>query len=356
VTIHAWAAAFAVSFALACSPSNTHAPLMLVAHDEAGAYDGSPAGSDGSWADAVIGDAAARDADASDDAFAPDDVENDAARDGGTDGTVPGVTIPPSVCSPAVLWGSGTSLGLAIEAGAALGAVTPDELTIAWTYSTAAGIAVAWADRASSADPFGATQTAAGGYFADDRVALSPDGLRLVVVDADRQGFSELTRSTRTGAGNAFMDASSGSYVNFAAAGLTAGQSLGDPVLSASDTAFYYSVYDGVQSATIYQSLRLLPGDPWPVGAVLSDAPQLAANGSVRRRPTAISSDEQTLFFWDEAVAMERATWVDPLSGAFDTFVDLGTRSGAGPNATCTRLYYAAATDSGAADLLFAAP
>jgi hypothetical protein len=354
MTIRAWTASCAVSFALGCSPSSAYGPLMQVAEDDAGVHDGAP-GSDGAAA-AASSDSAAPGAGESGDAFAPDDVANDAAMDG-TDGALPDVTmLPSSVCSPTSMWGSGTSLGLPMDAGAALGAVTPDELTVAWTYATAAGVAVAWADRASSADPFGAAQVLAGGSFPDDRVALSPDGLRLVAVNADRQGFSELTRSARTGPGSVFGEPSTGSYINFASAGLAAGQSLGDPVLSASDTAFYYSVYDGVQSATIYRTLRLLPGDPWPVGAVLSDAPQLAANGSARRRPTAISSDEQTLFFWDEVGATERAAWVDPLTGAFDIFMDLGTRSGAGPNATCTRLYYATATDGGVEDLLVAAP
>jgi hypothetical protein len=78
-------------------------------------------------------------------------------------------------------------------------------------------------------------------------------------------------------------------------------------VLSASDTAFYYSVYDDVQSATIYRTLRLLPGDPWPVGRCSRTR---RSSRRADRRPTAISSDEQTLFFWDEVVAMERAAWV----------------------------------------------
>jgi hypothetical protein len=194
------------------------------------------------------------------------------------------------------------------------------------------------------------------GTFADDRVALSPDGLRLVAVDADRQGFSELTRPARTGAGNTFGAPSPGGYVNFDAAGtLASGQSFGDPVLGASDTTFYYSVYGGGQSATIYRAARLLAGDTWPLGAPLSGAP-LDAVGTARRRPTAISADDQTLFFWDEVAGLERAGWIDRGTGVFDNFVDLGSRAGAAPNAACDRLYYTAPADAGAAAFLVASP
>ena len=77
-------------------------------------------------------------------------------------------------------------------------------------------------------------------------------------------------------------------------------------------------------------------------GSPLATSTGLAAQGTLRRRPTGISSDEQTLFVWDEVVGMERAAWIDQSTGAFDVFVDLGTRSMAAPESTCSRLYYSA--------------
>jgi hypothetical protein len=258
------------------------------------------------------------------------------------------VTLPGALCDAGASWGPGTPVDVAAPPGAIFQTITPDELTIAWTYDAGASVAVAWADRATTADPFGDPQTAPSGTFADDRVAISPDGLRLVVLNDDRKGFSEMTRPVRAGAGNAFGAPATGAYANFDASGaLGAGQSFGDPVLADGDGAFYYSLYDGVQTATLYRTARLSPGDAWPLGAPISGGPDLAAQGVLRRRPTGVSSDQATLFFWDEVAGIERAAWIDAATGAFDSFVDLGARAGAVPNAACDRLYYAPASDSG---------
>jgi hypothetical protein len=182
----------------------------------------------------------------------------------------------------------------------------------------------------------------AAGSFSTARAALSHDGLHLVVVDADGQGFSELVRTSRTAPGNTFGAPTAGAYSNFAGV-LPAGESYGDPVLSANDSAFYYSVYGGGLTATVFRAARLLPGDAWPVGAALAASSGLAAQGSLRRLPTAISSDEQTLFFWDQVLGTERMAFIDESTGAFDNFVDLGTRAWAAPSSACTTLYYSSA-------------
>jgi hypothetical protein len=62
----------------------------------------------------------------------------------------------------------------------------------------------------------------------------------------------------------------------------------------------------------------------------------------LRRQPTAISSDEQTLFFWDQVMGTQREAFIDESTGAFDIFVDLGARAMAAPNTSCTSLYYSA--------------
>jgi hypothetical protein len=224
-----------------------------------------------------------------------------------------------------------------------LDAVTPDELSIAWTAGTGSAATLMYADRAANTDAFGTPQTVAAGSFSTARAAFSHDGLRLVVVNADGQGFSELTRASRTPPGNGFGAPATGAYTNLDAPGvLSAGESYGDPVLSADDDAFYYSVYGGGLTATIFRTARLLPGDMWPTGAPVAASSGLAAQGSQRRQPTGISSDEQTLFFWDQVLGTERAAFIDESTGAFDVFVDLGAHAMAAPNTSCTSLYYSA--------------
>jgi hypothetical protein len=256
---------------------------------------------------------------------------------------------PNAVCNPSASWGAGALLSISSALDDELDAITPDELTIAWTEGTGSTATIQVADRASSTAAFDAPQAIPAGSFSTARAALSPDGLTLVVVDADGQGFSELTRSSRTAPGNTFGSPATGPFTNFLDA-LPAGESYGDPVLSADDNAFYYSIYApqplpdaGATTTTIFRAARLIPTDMWPLGAPLTTSTGLDAQGTLRKQPTAISSDEQTLFFWDQVTGTERAAFIDESTGAFDDFVSLGARTMAAPNAACTTLYYSAA-------------
>ena len=64
--------------------------------------------------------------------------------------------------------------------------------------------------------------------------------------------------------------------------------------------------------------------------------------GDLVPRPTGMSKDMRTLFFYDEAKKVERAAFRAGPGCAYTTVVDLGDRPGAQPNADCTALYFAA--------------
>ncbi len=250
---------------------------------------GGPGGDDAS-SDAPVsvvesGSAADATADATDAADAPnghgeglaDGPSSSDAGDSGIDGNY----MPPpvgTVCSQTATWGAGTLLSISTPDDDELDSITPDELTIAWTEGTGSSATIEIADRASKTDAFGAPQSLPAGQYTADRVSLSPDGLRLVVVNADAHGFSELTRSARTSS-SAFGAATAGSYSTLNGI-IPPEASYGDPLLGADDAVFYYSVYGGTQTATIYRSARLLSTDPWPAGAALPASTGLAAQGS----------------------------------------------------------------------------
>jgi hypothetical protein len=335
----------------ACSSSSTPGPAPSLDVPDAGRIDSSVP--DGAVTPVPESGSPGPDAQAAGDATS--DAARDAIASAGSDAEAgedaPAFTGPPpaaAACGRTSTWAAGVLLSVSSASDDdVLDSVTPDELSIAWTVGQGNARTLNYADRASTADAFGAPQSLAAGLYVADRASLSPDGLRLVVVNADAQGFSELTRTSR--AGGTFGAATAGSYTNLDAAGvLAAGQSYGDPVLGADDAVFYYSVYGGAgQTQTIYRSARLLAGEAWEVGAALQPSASLAAQGTLRRRPTGISADKQTLFFWDEVGAdagggTERAGWIDETTGVFDAFVDLGARSMAAPNAACSRLYYSA--------------
>ena len=243
--------------------------------------------------------------------------------------------------------------------------MTPDELTIAWSVGSGASAVIYVSDRASTSTAFGAPQTIQDSSIAADHAALSSDGLNLVVVNADGQGFSELTRTSRSAPDNAFGSPGIGDYGNFVGS-LPQGQAFGDPVLDAYGNNFFYSVYStspveagpadgGARHGTVYRASRLLSTDDWPSGAplLLDSSMTFAQEGALRRRPTGISADLQSLFFWDEVTAAEREGWIDTSDGVFDTFVTLGALDMAAPNLACTRLYYSA-QGSSSLDLFYA--
>lgn len=291
---------------------------------------------------------AASDSGASDAGSSADATTRDSGHAGDDAGDSGGVVIPPppALCAPdGGAWGTGTLLAASTSGDDRLDSVTPDELTIAWT----AGASIFYADRSSTSDSFGSARSVAApndvdaGTFANRRAALSPDGLRLVVVNSDGKGFSEMVRAARNGGGNPNFGAPDvGAYTNIDG-DTPDGAFVDDPIVDASDTVFYYSVYGNGATKTIYRSFRLLPTDPWGFGAPLDVGSQLEAVGSQRRRPTGISSDDQTLFYFDETTGTEGVAWINGSTGAFDTFGDLGARLWATSSTSCGTLYYSAA-------------
>lgn len=246
------------------------------------------------------------------------------------------------VCDPAAVWKSGVLIPASTVEDDSLGSLASDELTIAWTSGTEGSSTVHYADRLSTSVPFGAAQTAAGA-FAFDRAALSPDGLRLTVVNADRKGFSELTRVART---DAFGGAAVGSYSSlndFGANIMPAAELFGDPMLSPNDKRLYFSRYGGGRTDTIFASNRIFANDSWDQGTSLGGPSELVAVGATRKRPTGVSVDGRAFFFWDETASTQRVAWYVPTTYMFEKVVDLGAHAMAQPNGQCDRLYYSAA-------------
>ena len=303
---------------------------------------GSDSANDSPTADG--GDAAARDGQASDANANPDGSDADA-------GNFTGPPIGDASCSPTAVWGLGTDLTVSTATDDLLDSVTSDELSIAWTEGAAGARYVYYSDRASTSAAFGSPKNLGENTYTANRVALSPDGLSIAVVNADAHGFSEATRASRS---DAFGSFSEGDFTNINA-DIATGASVGDPVFGETNTQFYFSIYGTSTTTTIYRSLRLTPEDPWGSAGALNVASGLLEVGTNRRQPTGISSDGRTLFFYDQVSSSERAAWINETSGQFDTFADLGTRIYAAPSGSCATLYYSAtATGAPSVDLFTA--
>jgi hypothetical protein len=265
--------------------------------------------------------------------------------------------LPTPVCPPGATWGQGTQLAISTAADDLMGAITPDELSIAWISTNGASVEVLYADEPSAEGPFAtaAMAPAASGFYAPTKVALSPDGLRLLVVASNHKSFGVTTRSSRPGS---FTLAPGGGEVDAINSNIAEGEAsffVDDPVIGAGDTTFYYSFYGSGLVDTLLETTRT-GTTPWPDGVSLSGtAGAFASSGSELRRPTGVSADDLTLFYWDDVDATEKVAWRPRTSESFGAPVTLGAFKGAAPNAACDKLYYSAPGTAGGMDLFVAA-
>lgn len=352
----------ALSAAMACGSGSPTRPAQGAsggstgtAGSAAGAAGTGAAGSAGASgsAGAAGGRAGVDDAGADADADAPETSEA-AADDGGAgDGSqveasdAPAPT--PPLCNPSLAWSSG--IPLAISTGAdQFGAVTPDERTLVWTSTASGAATVYYADRADATVPFANPVSLAltGVDVMSGPVAISPDGLRLALEASDSTFFA-VTRPDRSSPFGAATDTTEFAAVNGEIFASEAVVKLGDPVYGADGETFYYSRFPvgGAQGiATIFEASRM-NADPWSDGIPVNGDPVQETNDEMRRRPSGISADARTIFYWDGATGAEMMAWRTTADGAFANAQSIGAKTGAQPNGACTALYYSAPADGG---------
>lgn len=260
--------------------------------------------------------------------------------DAGVDADAQASAPPPSapgVCDPSAMVGAGTKLGVGDGENKRLGAITADELGIAW--QTPADGVVHYADRAAASDPFGEEQTLdATGLATGERVALAQDGLALYAIAADGRSVLAFTRSSRgdafVGPGSALVDT-----LNAEGASLGAGERFGDLAIAGSGTALLLRRF-GANVASLRLSQRVVPSDPWGATSEIGAQPELATSGGFARRPTGLSADARALFYFDQSSGTEKVAFFDEDATKASHFVDESTRGGLQPNLDCSAVYY----------------
>jgi hypothetical protein len=265
------------------------------------------------------------------------------ADGGGGAGAGAGGSSVAAPCPAGDAWGVGASVSATTSLdGAAMVAVTPDELSLAWVEPIPGGAKIQIADRADVASPFTATQSLADADLDPALgIALSPDGLRLITLRSSGFGFVEYTRNER---GLPLEQPSSAPFAQInALAGATPDLVFADPVIAASDGAFLYSGFSSSPGPTVFESRRADLG-AWPVGSAL-EGDLLARSGGERCRPTGLSADQLSLFYRDAATTHLRVASRTAVASAFVTATDLNAGTSAQPNAACSRLYYTATQD-----------
>jgi hypothetical protein len=249
-----------------------------------------------------------------------------APPDGGT-----GVTF---VCTPSYAWDPLKRVdSIPNEHLGRLGGISPDELTLAWT-ATSGDIYVA--ERATFRDPFGTPLKVNTGAMATDRVALAPTGRTLVAVPVGRNEFVGFEKSSSTGLWSA-TDGLEFTQVRVAFEGGGLGS---EPVLSSDKRSLFFIVTPPGHSPLFYESAWDTVQRSWGLPTLLTNAELQTTPAGKRRRPTGTSADGLTLFFFDEAVNLQRAAWRDAPAAPFRFFTDVGSFPEAATSARCDTLYY----------------
>ena len=285
-------------------------------------------------------DASSRDA-ADDDAAACPPVEE------------PTPAPPQGLCLPTSVWTGPTKLPFSLG-GELLAAITPDERTLAVYRVSGPSGELSVFDRDDDGVSFAEPKLVEPGTpVRPSRAALSPDGLSLVLLGADWRSFVIMERASRT---ESFVPSDDASPAAAAFAKLNAeGAALGpddafdDPTFGADGKSFLYSVLPGGG-----RTLRISSKDAqgvWQVGSPLDDCELQSYGDGKSRRPSGLSADGRTLFYFDEVRNMARAAFRGAPTGLFTSFVDLGQRIAPQPNATCERLY-SSRLEGGATDVV----
>ncbi len=257
------------------------------------------------------------------------------AKDASTDTSGdrdPCVATAPPICAPTASWDPPAAV---FPSGIRhFAAVSPDELHLAW-YDLAGsdggplGV-VRVADRASVTEPF--SDGAVLGQPVDANGAgVSPNGLSLAVTVAGRPALSVRPSLAAPFPGPSTVGIDFGDETAFRSPVVAPNEGLflTQRFVAPGQLPFTFASKVGsryVQDELLIPNIELLSTN---------------ANDLVPR-PTGMSKDLRTLFFYDEAKKVERAAFRAGPGCAYTTVVDLGDRPGAQPNADCSALYYAA--------------
>ena len=257
------------------------------------------------------------------------------------------------LCNPAASVGQGT-LAIGTPDPDLLGAVTPDERVVAWTSipSDGRGPSVNWVERASASATFGAVESLdpSLGPFPFGKVGLSGDGLRLVVASADYSHLSEISRGAF---GTPFATVANTDFPSVnPTGGIDGNQGLGPFVSIALSPDFGFWAF--VSNAGFVLSIRQI--GVWPPGTTPPGFVPNEDSGVTDVDPTGWSSDDQSLFFWDQSLGAERIAWRDSATHAFALMQTIGSaQQYAYPAAGCSKIYYSAPGAGGDLDI-FVAP
>jgi hypothetical protein len=265
------------------------------------------------------------------------------AGDGGSSADGPATL---AVCRQGITWSSAARVTSIAPTGFdRFGSISASTLTVAW--STSAGV-IYVADRISNTGAFGTPVAIDPGaiQLANDRVALSPNGLLLIATLADGSSFATFVRSSVSAPWEPDPSITD-PFHTLASILAEPGGAFSQPVESADGLSFFYLVAVGTGLPVLYESAWNATMSQWDDGTPLPNADFAITSAGQVRRPTGASADRRTLFFFDEVSGHERAAGRDSPTSPFDQFVDLPDLPEAVPSGDCVTVYFHGTDASG---------
>lgn len=257
------------------------------------------------------------------------------AGDGGSELEIGGAPVqaPPGVCDPAMTLGKAQAQDVGVP-GATLLSMTADERSVAFTTGADDLLSLHVADRATASGDFAdKLVTLPEGFDVTSGVALSSDGLELVLVMSDHSGFATLSRVSRSETFEG--DADPTAFVPINQQKPMSGKSVGWPVLSSDGNTLYFVSYFG--ASLVRQSER----DKYGVfdGGTAIDEYTLGGEEGAYKLINGVSSDQRAIFFFDQETSHQMALFRSAPGAPFYDQLDLGERRGASPNTDCSLVY-----------------
>lgn len=246
---------------------------------------------------------------------------------------------PTPLCAPDAAWETTPLEGVATEADERLLAMTPDERTLVFARDQQLFVLD---DGQSSA------LTLPAGYSPDLGVALTSDGLSLVIVQEEGLSFAEVSRPTRTGSFDGAPSAERFRALNEAR--VTSGGRFSSPVLSADGEALYVTVRMGNTVANVWRAT----GEGFRERD-LQDPATLGTEEGEAKRVVGVAADDRTLFVFDEALGYVTAMWRPTPAAEFSEGLAFEDFQTAIPSAACGRIYGTVEV-AGSLDIVVATP
>lgn len=211
-----------------------------------------------------------------------------------------------------------------------------------WTLIGGAGVNAA--RRTSELSDFGLPTGLSGPTLPRERVALDPSGDSAVAFPIGKGTAVVWLRSATFDKWG--LVPTDDRFANVLAA-LPADTFVTEPVLGASGTSFVYLYTPRDGTPVLYESQWDVVAAKWKPGVAVTSPGLASVDATHRRRPTGMSVDDLTLFFFDETVGIERAAWRATRDAAFTYYEDLTAFPEAAPNAACSYLYFKGTDSTG---------